>query len=260
MIKVDIRGLDKTIANLAGMGKQVRFAAAKALTQTAWNVRREIQSGMPQDLDRPRTSTTNALRVEKATPGNLTAVMRLNEVGEGVPAAAFLKHNIIGGLRAFKRSELMLQQAGILPRGMVGIPGSAAKLDAHGNMQRGQIVSILSFFRTFGIVGWNKEVSGMVGGFGSTQNGRRLLNTGRMNRALKKSRQSSVYFVVPPGMKMSAGIWQKTKTKALPLLMFVTPGRHRKLLKLKERGEKVIRRDFNKLFDAAFIDALRTAR
>lgn len=255
MIKVEIKGLDKTLANLAGMGKQVRFATAKALTQTAHAVRTEVGRQMPQELDRPKPATTRALRVERATKDNLTAIVRLNERGEGVPAADFLKHNVVGGRRGMKRSEQMLQAAGILPAGMHTIPGAAAKLDAYGNMSRGQIVSILSYFKTFGIAVFGRDTRSRQGSRGGKKGD--LINTGRMNRVRAATTN---YFVVPVGARMPAGIWERTKEKAKPVLMFVTPGNHRKLLKLHQTGERVVRRDFNRIFDVAFADAMRTAR
>jgi hypothetical protein len=254
MIKVKIEGLDKVLTHLSGMQKQVRFATAKALTQTAHAVRKEVSRAMPGELDRPKPATTRALRVEKATRDNLTAIVRLNERGEGVPAAEFLRHNVTGGRRGMKRSEIMLQAAGILPGGMFTIPGAAAKLDAYGNMSRGQIVSILSYFRTFGVAVWGENRVGRGGGLKG-----QALNSPRMNRA-KKSRSTAAYFVVPVGAKMPAGIWQRTRSQAKPVLMFVSPGTHRKLLKLHQHGETVVRRDFNRLFDQAFADAMRTAR
>lgn len=255
MIKVEIKGLDKTLAALRGMGKQVRFAAAKALTQTAYAAKAEVAARMPSELDRPKPATSRAMRVDKATRDNLTAVVRLNERGEGIPAADFLAHNVVGGRRGMKRSEMMLVAAGLLPAGMHTIPGAAAKLDSYGNMSRGQIVSILSYFKTFGVAVFGRDTRSRQGSRGGKKGD--AINTPRMNR----TRSTTVnYFVMPPGQRMPAGIWERTKTKAKPVLMFVKPGTHRKLLKLHEAGERVVRRDWDKFFNAAFADAMRTAR
>lgn len=247
MIKVEIQGLDKTMAYLAGAGKQVRFATAKALTQTAFAVKDEIGRNMPAELDRPKPGTVRALRVEKATRDNLTAVVRLNKRGEGVPAQEFIGHNVTGGRRGMKRSEIMLQRAGILPAGLYTIPGKEAKLDAYGNMSRGQIVSILSYFRTFGATPLNSK----------------RMNMTDKTRAAHAKRRTD-YFVVPVRdrkAKLYPGIWQRLSDNTLaPVLMFVRPGTHRNLVKMYESGQRVVARDFNRLFDAAFADAMRTAR
>jgi hypothetical protein len=186
------------------------------------------------------------MRVEKATKEALTAVVRFTERGEGVPAAEYLRHNITGGRRVLKRSEIMLRAAGILPEGMLTIPGKAAKLDAYGNMSRGQIVSILSYFRTFGRTPLN-----------STR-----MNMTRVSRARMERRRRD-YFVVPirdRKLKLYPGIWQRDGNELKPLLMFVSWGIHKPLLKLDLRTRRVVQRDFGRLFDQAFSDAMRTAR
>lgn len=246
MIKVDIQGLDKTLAHLAGMQKQVKFAAAVALTRTAQAAKVEVGRLMPSELDRPKPGTTKALRVERATRDNLTAVVRLNNRGEGVPSSEFIGHNITGGRRGMKRSELMLRAAGILPDGLYTIPGKEAKLDAYGNMRRGQIVSILSYFRTFGIT---------------------PLNSGRMNMKDKTrarmAKPRGEYYVVPVRDRKAGlypGIWRRAGNELQPVLMFVKPGTHKKLVNIHETGERVVRRDFNRNFDQAFAEAMRSAR
>lgn len=252
MIKVKIEGMDKTLAHLAGMQKQVKFAAAVALTRTAQAAKVEVARLMPAELDRPKPGTTRALRVEKATRYDLTAVVRLLNRGEGVPSQEFIGHNVTGGRRGMKRSELMLRAAGILPEGLYTIPGKEAKLDAYGNMSRGQIVSILSYFRTFGVT---------VLKDGS------LLNSSRMNMTAKTrgrmEKRRAEYFVVPVRdrkLGLYPGIWRRSGNELQPVLMFVKPGTHKKLVKIHETGERVVRREFNKLFDQAFADAMRTAR
>lgn len=247
MIKVKIEGMDKTLAHLAGMQKQVRFAAAVALTRTAQAAKAEVWRLMPAELDRPKPGTTKALRVEKATRYDLTAVVRLLNRGEGVPSSEFIGHNITGGRRGMKRSEMMLRAAGILPDGMYTIPGKEATFDSYGNMSKGQIVAILSYLRTFGRATY-KDGS--------------LMNSSRMNRG-QKTKARAVYFVVPirdRKLGLYPGIWKRAGKELQPVLMFVKPGTHKKLVKIHETGERVVQREFNKLFDQAFADAMRTAR
>lgn len=252
MIKVEVKGFDAALAQISGMQKQVRYATAVALTRTAQAAKDEVGRLMPSELDRPKPGTTKALRVERAIKENLTAVVRLNNRGEGVPSQEFIGHNITGGRRGMKRSEMMLRAAGILPEGLYTIPGKEATLDAYGNMSRGQIVSILSYFRTFGLT--------------VLKNGA-LLNSSRMNMTAatraRRVKRGNDYFVVPVRdrtLGLYPGIWKRSGRELQPLLMFVKPGTHRKLVKIHETGERVVRRDFNRNFDQAFAEAMRTAR
>lgn len=258
MISVELHGFDGLVSRFANPGKHVRFAAAVALTRTAVAVRDEQQRLLPGELDRPKPQTVRAMRFTRATPSNLSAVVEFNKRGMGgAPAAEYLGHNISGGRRGMKRSEQMLMAAGILPRGCSTIPGSAASLDSYGNMSRGQIVSILSYFKAFGIAVFAENTRSRQGSRGGKKGD--LLNTGRMNRSAK-SRGQHEYFIVPLGGRLAAGIWERTKTKAKPILMFVAPGMYKSIIEFQRTADRVVRRDFNRQFDQAFQDAMRTAR
>ena len=146
-----------------------------------------------------------------------------------------------------KRSEIMLQAAGILPAGMQTVPGEAAKLDQYGNMSRGQINQILSYFQTFGIT---------------------TLNSSRMNMSTAKRAKMAKtrsYFVIPvgnlSGTKLRPGIWQQDgKRDIKPVLMFVRPGTYKSRFAFEDIGVKVIQDTFNDEFDTAMAEAMRTAR
>ena len=94
MIKVEIRGLDKTLAHIAGMQKQVKFAAAVALTRTARAVKDAMPDVMNRELDRPTPFTTRGLFVTPARKDKLQAVVGFME-----RQAAYLKYQIAGGTR-----------------------------------------------------------------------------------------------------------------------------------------------------------------
>ena len=258
MISVKIDGLERMQASLAGAGKQVRFATAQALTRTAMAIRDEQQRVMPSELNKPRPQTVKAMRYTRATRDNLTASVEFTGRGMGgAPAAEYLAHNIAGGRRGMKRSEQMLMASGILPSGYSTIPGVAAKIDSYGNMSRGQIVSILSYFKIFGIARFAENTRSRQGSRGGKKGD--LLNTGRMNR-VEKTRSAHQYFLVPLGQRTPAGIWERTKTQAKPILMFVAPGTYRKIVEFPRTADRIARRDFGRLFDQSFQEAMRTAR
>lgn len=250
MIKVKIEGMAALRANLAGMNKQVRFAASLALNETAKAIEKEEQSGIAGAFDRPKGQTVKATYVVRSDKNNLEATIGIKPRARGVPAAEYLSPNIgVSGkrARAYKRSEFMLRQAGILPAGMFTVPGKEAKLDQYGNMSRGQIVSILSFFRTFGASSLNTKRMNM------TKEGR--------EKAAAKKRQ---YFIVPIGdrkLKLFPGIWQETAQRTLaPILMFVSQPVYNAIYDFEGIARKVVRSRFRLEFDKALEYALRTAR
>ena len=249
MLKIDVRleGVQQVMAMLNRRRDQIPFAIASALTKTAKAVMDEQQRLLPAELDRPKPSSVGAMAIETATKVNLQAAVKFKKRGEGVPAEEFLRHNISGGRRGMKRSEIMLRSAGILPEGLYTIPGKEAKLDAYGNMSRGQIVSILSFFRTFGATRLNSK----------------RMNATDKSRA-RRAKNKTDYFFVPVAdrrLRLHPGIWQRQGDNNLaPVLMFVRPGQHKKMIKFHETARRVVDRDFNRLFDQAFANAVGTAR
>lgn len=243
-VEVDLR---KIVDEVENAEKQVRFATALALTRTAYRVSNAEGKGVQQAFDRPKPATVRAFQVDKATRNELTATVSLKKRASGMPAEEFLHPNIVGGKRGMKRSELMLEQAGILPPGMQTVPGKAAQLDQYGNMSRGQIVQILSYFQTFGIV--------------------TTLNSSRMNMGAEKRARmakSRGYFVVPVKdrkTKLYPGIWQQDGPRDIkPVLMFVKPGTYKAIFAFEDIGQKEVQAAFNEEFDTAMADAMRTAR
>jgi len=84
--------------------KQIPFAAAKALTQTAFDVRLALQKALPRHLDRPTKGIINSVQVVKATKYNVTARVGFAGLGFGKTAwkespAKIMRRHIKGGTR-----------------------------------------------------------------------------------------------------------------------------------------------------------------
>jgi len=84
--------------------KQIPFAAAKALTQTAFDVRLALQKALPRHLDRPTKGIINSVQVDKATKYNVTARVGFAGLGFGKTAwkespAKIMRRHIKGGTR-----------------------------------------------------------------------------------------------------------------------------------------------------------------
>lgn len=145
-IKVDIKGLKEFKGYMEALQKnQLPFAIAKAINDTANEVKTELTNEMKKVFDRPTSYTLNSLFIKPATKRDLTATIGLKEWGgKGTPASKYLAPQIFGGNRGFKRSEKALQRSGLLPSGMYWVPGKGAKLDAYGNISGSQMTQILS--------------------------------------------------------------------------------------------------------------------
>jgi hypothetical protein len=194
------------------LARQVTFAAALALTRTAQHIRDAQERELRDVFDRPTPYTLRSLRLIPATKAKLRARVWLKDDGTArVGESHYLLPQIRGGTRSLKAFERMLRDAGVLPAGMFIVPGAAAKLDAYGNLARGQLVQILSYFRSFGMAGYSANMN----------------DKGRAKLArTTKAKQGFAYFVARPGDgRLPPGIYQRFNlalgSAIKPVLIFV---------------------------------------
>lgn len=197
--------IDRELARVRVQREQIPLVVAKALTFTAERVRNVEREEIAQTFDRPTTFTSNSLLLKAATPAKLEARVWFRDLGasrkSGGAATHYLEPQVYGGDRPLKRFEKYLQRAGFLPVGFFAVPGEFARLDAHGNMSRGQIVQILSALRALPEAGYLANRSARS----AQRKGKRLID----------------YFVGKPKPSSPMGVWQRTRDGVRPVLIFV---------------------------------------
>lgn len=256
-VRADIRAATRWLDDV--QRKQIPFALSYAINETA----KDVQGGLAKEMsvfDRPKPATVKGTFVKRSTKTNLEAVIGLKTRAQGTPTSEYLHAQINPGRREDKRSEVLLQRAGILPAGYQTRPGSGARLDAYGNMSRGQIVQILSWFKAFGGIahsgrgrGTKELVNGKFQTFYDTK-------SQILNRNMKKRRVYE-YFIVPDGMPgLSTGIWKRQGRKIEPILIFIKPPIYRKRYDFYGVANKIVRTNFVRQFDKALQYALATAK
>ena len=241
-ISVNIKGLDALKNQLTNqVKKNIQFATAKALTKTAVLVKEAEINEMRDVFDRPKPNTLNSLYIKPATPASLTATVGIKDfAGKGIPASKYLAAQIKGGSRRLKRFEKALQSVGALPPGYRAVPGDAAKMDAFGNMQGGQIVQILSFFKAFPEAGYKANMTDK--------------RKARLARGTKKT-PGFAYFCGRPGDRLPLGIWQRFNTGIKPVIIFVPSTSYEAIFDF----EYVARSTVNKVWHEEFTKALSGA-
>ncbi len=248
MITISVQSnIDQVVRNLGATIKaQVSYASRKAVTKTAEDVRQAQIHEMRDVFDRPTPYTLTAVenRLIKSDPP--TARVWLKDfAGKGTPASKYLLAQIKGGARPIKRFESALIAARVMPAGMMAIPASGAKFDAYGNMDRGQIVQILAYFRAFPEMGYKANM---------TDKSRE-----RLARGTKKRLGFSYFVGAPADGKLPLGVWQKT-TFALgsaikPVLLFADAAYYRPIFNFEYVSRITIDRVFDNHFKAALIEA-----
>ena len=229
VLDVDTRNFESTLKGWES--KQLPFATAVALTRTAQATVPAMRKAMQASFDRPTPYTLNSLYVKPATKTNLVAEVRIkDQASKGVPPSVFLAPQIFGGARQPKRSEVLLQRKGVLPGGMLFVPGSGATLDSYGNMSRGQVVQVISALQANASAGFTANKSYRIGA-------RRNLNT-------------DGYFVGKPANgHLPFGVYLRTKTGLKPIMIFVNHANYKPILPFYEVIGQVYATSFQGLFN-----------
>jgi hypothetical protein len=182
MLRIDTAGLARMGRDLQSLRRQVDFAQIVARTRTAQDVRRAEQAEMRRVFDRPKPWTLGSVYVKPATKRDPVATVWLKDdraaSNAGAPAAKYLAPQIEGGDRRAKAYERILQRSGYLPAGWVTAPGPAARLDAYGNISKGQITQVLSQLRTQHVGGYSSDLSRGTDARATRQRARALRSAG----------------------------------------------------------------------------------
>lgn len=262
-LDVQIKGVQAARASLTGLGRQVQFAAAKALTKTANQVNLSIKDDLKRETSLGATAyTLRAFKVTAARRNNLEArvSLRTDSPGKGSIWSRAVGHLFTGGPRDWKKMEAAFTKAGLLPAGQRMIPASnswAMPLDANGNVPRGLVVQLISYFKAFGEQGYlanmTDERKGKLAKAGVSASGYKVIN-------------GVVYFVsfgAGRGKHLPAGIWAKRGThgsNVAPVFLFVRGVSYQRKFDIEKTAKTVIDKEWERNFDSALTDALRTAR
>lgn len=219
--------------------RQVPFATARALTETAKGVQAALQKEIKSVFDRPTPWIQRSPVVERATKASLTATVGIRDKGERASPAKYLKEHFTGGARGNKPMEVAMRAMGILAPGWLAVPSDdGVKKDAFGNVSPATVKRIL------------RELQG-----GGKRQDRRAAYRLFIVRPGQSSRRAS---------HLAPGVWSVVRagdqSVMKPVFLFVARATYRKVIDLPSIAEKVVASDFERNFKAALDGALRTAR
>jgi hypothetical protein len=247
---------------LDDVGKQARYAAMKALNETAKDVQAGIKTEIRHVFDRPTSYIVNSIRITAwAKRDKLEAVIEPKYMGgKGVEPTKVLQAEIVGGPRRLKKSEVALRRVGILPPGYVTVPGEAAPLDGFGNIKGSFIVQLLSYFQAFGEQGYKANMTdrrkAQLAKRGVNANGYRKIGGVEYFVSYGKLRGGQTSHLHP-------GIWARSGTHGAvvkPILMFVRQANYKPRLDVFGVSRRIVDKVFPRHFEREFAIALRTAK
>lgn len=248
MIVIDVRSdLSQAIAGLTRLEReQVPFATAVALTTVAKNAQANLVAEMQKVFDRPTPYTLKSIYIKPATKQKLQSELKIQDVAlKADPPIKWLSHQVYGGTRPLKRFEKLLAGRGIMPLGSYAVPTKYARLDAYGNMSRGQLGQILSAVQA------QRD---------PLMNSRR----GKGNRRKKKSRGGEYFALRTSRGRLKPGIYERTSlafgSSVRPVLLFTRAPHYVARLRFREVVETTYNAEFQKQFVLALNYALNTAR
>lgn len=258
-MRFEVKSNAKQVGDRIGrMSSQVNFALARALTWTAGDARDALRTEMTRVLDRPTAYTLNGVRVWPATKAKLVAHVGLRETY----TEHYLRPQVEGGRRRLKGLEVRLQKIGVMFPDEMAMPAKGARLDAYGNVSRGQIVQILSQLGSAKFDGDN--------------------STATNSKRSRAKRAREAYFASRPGREfgrrrkdgqgndksqhLPAGIWMRRSfgpwgTAVKPIFIFV-----RKLPDYQKRfafydvAQDTTRKTFPKNYRRSMAQALKSTR
>jgi hypothetical protein len=254
---VKVSGLDKLHNFLDDVEKnQLPFAASQAINETAKGLRQELASAMDKSF-RPLATpyTKSSMFVKFATKRDLRAELSFPGTGRGTPGWKYLSPEVHGGERNLKRSERAFLLHDVLPPGMLTVPGKAARLDPYGDMSKGQIVQLMSYFRVFNERGYKANISEK--------------KRARMAKGTKRAAPTT-YFVsrgrslegraqhLPPGIYQKVAFAQGTAVR--PLVRFIPAARYSKRFPMNDIANRYADRVFLHNLSQAVEKALLTAK
>lgn len=235
MLRLNARKVLDEFAPFAADFQRVRLPliVAKSLTFTAQDAQRAITGRLAEIFDRPNPFTMQAIAIQSATVARpVAAVFLKDEAGKGTPAAAYLGPHVLSGNRNQKRMERLLVARGLLPQGWFAVPGRAAPQDAYGNVPGSVVVRIISDLRAFGEVGFTANRATKA----------RARQSGRKAKAAR-------YFVVAPGGKGQAGIYEKRGEGVIPIFIFTQAPRYRQRFPFFDMAEAAAVAAFPRIFE-----------
>jgi hypothetical protein len=248
VITVDVTGVESLQRDLDRAGKQLPFALALALTRTAQVGQHEIKSEMRRVFNRPTPYTLRSVYLKPATKRKLESDVWLkDDAYKGLPATKYLGPQVFGGERNHKRFEQLMRAKGYLPPGLFVVPAEGAKLDAYGNLSRGQLQRILAQLQA---------------SFDPLQ---RETPTSRKRQSRRKTRGGRyVLGGVGRAKHLKPGVWERITTgfgsAIRPVLLFVRRPRYQQRLEFFGVLERVGRDQLPYQLSQAVDLALRTAK
>lgn len=230
-VTIQPTGLEKVQKQLRMLSdKGIKEASAKAVNDTAYQVKRTMIKEMESVFDQVTPYVKKSVWIEQANPEKLSAtILPTYYGGKGIDPQKILLAQEAGGPRRDKRVEAALRRIGILPNGYQTVPPKdplPGSVDSRGNFKGSFIVQLISYFQGFTEQGYRANMTDKrkdkLANRGLSENGYKTIN-------------GFVYFVAYGRLRggktahLAPGIWAKSGihgSNIKPVIMFTKSGNY----------------------------------
>jgi hypothetical protein len=130
--------------------RNLRYAVAKAMTDSAKDAQARLKQETPRFVDRPTPWTENSTYVRFASPNRLSVEVGFRQDAyKGTPAGEYLSPMARGGDRKATRAEGVLRRGGVIKPNQFIVPMPAFRGDPYGNVPKGTYTMMLSQVKAF---------------------------------------------------------------------------------------------------------------
>lgn len=217
-VDVTVTGLQQAKQLLEGFSeRRINAVAATTLTRVARELGQGWQKQMADRFDRPTPGTLRSVKWGRASASAIVAEVKVQDQASGTAPVEWIAPEERGGPRGIKKFERALSAQGAMPAGWRAVPGPAARLDAYGNMSRGQIVQVIAQLGAQYSPGYA-----------------RVISPSAAKRAAKAVATGRAYVAIPPGNKarLRPGVYERNGKGLRPVMYFVSRADYRKRLDL----------------------------
>lgn len=221
-IGVEIKGLAALQARISGLGKQIPFAASKALNATGKAVADAMPAEIEKAIDRPTPFTKKGVAVlSYANKARLETVVGFRRI-----QAEYMRLQIEGG-------------SSRPPGGRLKLP-AAIKLNEFGNIPKGVIAQLVKVARKE--QGLKKATS------------RRVKISAKVDLFYGDPKDQA-------GKVWPRGIYKAVNGALVPLILFPqTTANYKPRFDFHGKAKAIVEREWPKQFEAALAESTRTAR
>lgn len=264
------------LRDTARIQKQERFAAIGALRDTGFEIRKAIQTAMPQVFDRPTPFVISGVKVgqiEEST-GALELTVKIDDTGRGKGPSQeqVLRAEVYGGARGLKGAERRLRSAGLMLPGQFMVPSKELLqqgnlVDAYGNVRGPFIRGLLSYLQAFSTPGFtansSRKTIDRIAAKGKNPRGFVTINGVQYFVSRGRGERTSAGFPEGRAQHLPAGIWAKRGTggaRVYPVFLFVDTPQYKVLLRFEDIARNVAERTFPTKLAERRARAFATAR